>query len=338
MSQNILVTGGLGFIGSHTVVELINSGYTPIIVDNLSNSQASVLQGITAITKTMPKFVEGDYADHKLLDKLIKKNKIEGIIHFAAFKAVEESTNKPLDYYQNNVAGLINLLQILNQNNISNVVFSSSCTVYGEPDTLPVTENAPFKPAESPYGATKQMCETILKDSFSAGLIKTAISLRYFNPIGAHPSSKIGELPLGTPANLVPFVTQTAIGQRRQLTIYGDDYPTPDGTCIRDYIHVVDLAKAHVKALELLQQKSKFYDAINVGTGKGASVLEVINTFEKVNKTNVPHIIGPRRTGDIIEIYADTTKANKLLNWRASLTLSDALQDAWHWQQQLGKQ
>lgn len=333
MTKNILVTGGLGFIGSHTVVELFNSGYTPIIIDDLSNSRASVLDGIASIINNKPTFINGDFANTKLLNDIIKQHQISGVIHFATFKAVGESTKKPLDYYHNNVAGFINLLDSLNKNQVSNIVFSSSCTVYGEPDSLPITEDAPFKPAESPYGATKQMCEIILKDSFLSGLIKTALALRYFNPIGAHPSSKIGELPLGTPANLVPFVTQTAIGIRPQLTINGDDYDTPDGTCIRDYIHVIDLAKAHVKALDLLQSKSKFYDAVNIGAGKGASVLEVIKSFESINKVKVPYVIGSRRSGDIVEIYADTTKANKLLGWKAQQNLKDALRDAWHWQQ-----
>lgn len=334
MSKNILVTGGLGFIGSHTVVELISSGYNPIIIDDLSNSKASVLQGITDITKTSPQYIQGNFADLDILNSIFKKYHISGVIHFAAFKAVGESSVKPLDYYQNNVANFITLLQALSQHRVSNLVFSSSCTVYGEPDNLPITEESPFKPAESPYGATKQMCETILKDSYSAGLVKSAVSLRYFNPIGAHPSGRIGELPIGTPANLVPYVTQTASGIRPELTVNGDDYDTQDGTCIRDYIHVVDLAKAHVKALDTLLNNQNFYDAINIGTGKGASVLEIINTFESVNNIKVPYKIGPRRPGDIIEIYADTSKANKVLHWKSTLSLGDALKDAWHWQQQ----
>lgn len=334
MSKNVLVTGGLGFIGSHTVVELISSGYNPIIIDDLSNSRDSVLQGITDITKTPPQFIQGNFADSNILNDIFKKYDITGVIHFAAFKAVGESSAKPLDYYQNNVANFITLLRTLAQHRVSNLVFSSSCTVYGEPDNLPITEESLFKPAESPYGATKQMCETILKDCYSAGLIKSAVALRYFNPIGAHPSGKIGELPIGTPANLVPYVTQTASGIRPELTVNGDDYDTPDGTCIRDYIHVVDLAKAHVKALDTLLNNQNFYDAINIGTGKGASVLEIINTFESVNNIKVPYKIGPRRPGDIIEIYADTSKANKILHWKSTLSLGDALKDAWHWQQQ----
>lgn len=335
MAKTILITGGLGFIGSHTVVELHKSGYIPIVIDNLSNSKLSVLDGLDSILKTKPIFYKGDFANRKLLDEIIAKHKISGVIHFAAYKAVDESINKPLDYYQNNVAGFINFLKVLSLNKINNIVFSSSCTVYGEPDKLPITELAPFKPAESPYGASKQMCEIILKDTQQAKLIKTAIALRYFNPIGAHKSGKIGELPIGVPANLVPFVAQTAIGLRKQLTVYGNDYPTPDGTCIRDYIHVVDLAKAHVKALELLANKPNFYDAVNVGTGKGTSVQEIIDTFMLVNKADVPHKVGSRRSGDIVEIYADTSKANKLLGWKAELTVQDALKDAWNWQQNL---
>lgn len=335
MKKYILVTGGLGYIGSHTVVELYNSGFTPILIDNLSNSKKSVLTNIKSIIGVQPKFYMGDFADQKLINQILNDYPITGVIHFAAHKAVGESVNKPLLYYKNNVASFIDFLQLLSKNNISNLVFSSSCTVYGEPDKLPITESAPFKPAESPYGASKQMCEIILKDTQEAGNLKTAISLRYFNPIGAHSSGKIGELPLGVPANLVPFVAQTASGIRQSLTIYGDDYPTPDGTCIRDYIHVVDLAKAHVKALNLLLSKSNFYDFINIGTGHGTSVMEILKTFEQVNSVKVPYKIGPRRSGDIIKIYADTSKANKLLNWRAKLTLSDALTDTWRWQQTL---
>lgn len=335
MKREILVTGGLGFIGSHTVVELHNSGYTPIIVDNLSNSEISTLNGLEKILQTKPVFYEGNFADTKLINKILKTHKISGVIHFAAFKAVNESLQEPLKYYQNNVAGFIKLLEILAKHNISNLVFSSSCTVYGEPDKLPITESAPFKPAESPYGASKQMCEIILKDAQKAGLIKTAIALRYFNPIGAHKSGLIGELPIGIPANLVPYVSQTASKIRKEIVINGNDYPTPDGTCIRDYIHVVDLAKAHVKALDLLFKNPKFYDAVNIGTGKGTSVLEIINQFIETNKVDVPYKVGPRRAGDIIEIYASTSKANKLLNWSTELSVKDALADVWRWQQNI---
>lgn len=335
--RKILVTGGLGYIGSHTVVELHNSGYTPIIVDNLSNSQLSVLDGIATILDHKPTFYEGNFADDKLVSQIIRDNNVSGVIHFAAYKSVNDSISKPLDYYQNNVAGFINLLDCLKKHSVSNLVFSSSCTVYGEPDKLPITESAPFKPAESPYGSSKQMCETILKDAQKAGDVKSAISLRYFNPIGAHESGQIGELPLGVPANLVPFVAQTASGTRQSLTIHGNDYSTPDGTCIRDYIHVVDLAKAHVKAIELLAHKPNFYDAVNIGTGAGTSVLEVVNQFMEVNNVTVPYTIGPRRPGDIVSIYASTTKANKTLNWEAQLSVKNALKDVWRWQQYLEK-
>lgn len=335
MKQVILVTGGLGYIGSHTVVELNTNGFTPIILDNLSNSKLSVLDGLTSILKNKPMFYEGDFADSKLLNEIISTHNISGVIHFAAYKAVAESVSKPLNYYQNNVAGFINFLNVLSENNISNLVFSSSCTVYGEPDKLPITESAPFKSAESPYGASKQMCEIILKDAQRAKNIKSAISLRYFNPIGAHKSGLIGELPLGIPANLIPYVAQTASKIRKEIIINGNDYPTVDGTCIRDYIHVVDLAKAHVKALDLLFKNNEFYDAVNIGTGKGTSVLEIINQFMDVNHVNVPYKIGPRRIGDIVEIYASTSKANNQLNWSAELSVKEALADVWRWQQNI---
>jgi len=334
--KNILVTGGAGFIGSHTVVELVDSGYTPVILDNFSNSNPSALEGIKNIAKTDVSFYEGDYQNTELLRDIIKKEKIDGVIHFAAFKAVGESIQKPLDYYQNNVAGLIVLLRVLNETNVQNLVFSSSCTVYGEPYSLPVTEESPIKPAESPYGSTKQMDETIIRDATRAQKLH-AIALRYFNPIGANSSGLIGELPIGTPANLVPFVTQTAAGLRKELTIYGNDYPTTDGTCVRDYIHVVDLAKAHIKALEYItrQKSDHFYNVINVGTGQGSSVLDVIKTFEKVNNIKLAYKIGPRRDGDIVSTFADVTKAKEKLNWQTELTLADALKDAWNWQKNI---
>lgn len=331
--KNILVTGGCGFIGSHTAVELLSAGYNPIIVDNFSNSDKSVLGGIEKITNHKIKLYTGDFQDEDLLKKIISEQNIKGVIHFAAYKAVGESSEKPLSYYQNNVAGLITLLQTLKKLSVKNLVFSSSCTVYGEPDQLPVTENSAIKPAESPYGTTKQMDETIIQDTSKAQKLH-AVALRYFNPIGAHPSGLIGELPIGVPANLIPFITQAAAGLRKELTIYGDDYQTPDGTCIRDYIHVVDLAKAHIKALEYVtkQKSDHFYDVINVGTGKGNSVLEVINTFEKVNDVTVPYIIGPRRKGDIVSTYADVSKAQEKLHWETEKSLADALKDAWNWQ------
>lgn len=335
--KNVLVTGGLGFIGSHTVVELHNAGYTPIILDNLSNSSRSVLDGITKITETTPAFYEGDFQDKALLQTILTEDSIDGVIHFAAYKAVGESIDKPLDYYQNNVSGLVSLLQVLTENKVPHFVFSSSCTVYGEPDSVPVAESAPIKIATSPYGATKQMDETILQDTTRATQLK-GIALRYFNPIGAHESALIGELPKGTPANLVPFITQAAAGLRDRLTVNGNDYPTPDGTCIRDYIHVVDLAKAHIKALEYAaKQQPSSYDIFNLGTGTGSSILEVITAFEKATGAKVPYQIGPRRNGDTISSFADAEKAQKLLDWKAEKDLATALADAWRWQQAITK-
>lgn len=331
--KSVLVTGGTGFIGSHTVVALYEAGYQPIIVDNYSNSSPKVLAGIKQITGEMPINYRHDYQDGEWLTSILKKHDIQAAIHFAAYKAVNESIKKPLDYYQNNVAGMLTLLKTMGEAGAKNLVFSSSCTVYGEPDNLPITEGSPLKPASSPYGASKQMCETIIRDVTNVQNLKS-LALRYFNPISAHPSGKIGELPIGVPANLVPFVTQATAGKRQSLTINGDDYPTPDGTCIRDYVHVVDLANAHIKAMEhLFDQKNHYYDAINIGTGKGTSVLEIIKTFEKVNGLAVPHQVGPRRRGDIVEIYANADKASKLLNWQAELSLEDSLRDAWAWQQ-----
>lgn len=334
--SNILVTGGAGFIGSHTVVELVEAGYNPVIVDNLQNSKPVVLERLERILGRPVTIYKQDYQDIAALQKVIQKESITGIIHFAADKAVGESTENPLKYYDNNVAGFIKLLEFCETSPIKNIVFSSSCTVYGEPDHVPVNEQSPFKPAESPYGATKQMCETILHDATKVSKQFNSIALRYFNPIGAHPSGLIGELPLGVPANLIPFVTQAAAGIRDKLTVFGDDYPTPDGTCIRDYIHVVDLAKAHVHALRYLEkQEPAAITELNIGTGKGCSVLEVIRTFEEATGVEVSYQIGPRRAGDVIETYADTKLAEKLLGWKAEKTISDALADAWRWQQTL---
>jgi len=334
--KNILVTGGAGFIGSHTVVELIGAGYQPVIVDNFSNSKMEVLDQLEKITDQKITLYKGDYQDKKLLKQIFDKEKIQGVIHFAAYKAVGESVQKPLAYYLNNVAGLVNLLEAMEENNVPNLVFSSSCTVYGEPDNLPIGEEAPVKPAASPYGATKQMSEVIIQDTVAASKQLRAVSLRYFNPIGAHPSALIGELPIGVPANLVPFVTQSAAGIRDKLTVFGNDYPTPDGTNIRDYIHVVDLAAAHVKALEYLaKQKPKFYDVFNIGTGQGTTVLEIIKTFQKVTGQKVPYQIGPRRDGDVVAVYASAEKSHKILGWKAKKTLDEALADAWRWQQTL---
>jgi UDP-glucose 4-epimerase len=336
--KNILVTGGAGYIGSHTVVELINAGYRPVIADNFANSDKKVVERLKKLTGIDIVCYRQDFQDQAKLESVIKKEKIDGVIHFAAYKSVGESVQEPIKYYDNNVAGFVKLLEVLEANKIPNLVLSSSCTVYGEPDKLPITENAAIKPATSPYGATKQMCETILSDVSHASKTMRSLSLRYFNPIGAHESAEIGELPIGTPANLVPFITQAAAGLRGELTVYGSDYPTSDGTCIRDYIHVVDLAKAHVKALQHLQkQKPKYYDFCNIGTGNGSSVLEVLKTFEKVTGQKVPYKIGARRDGDIMAVYADVTKSKKMLGWKTEKNLADALKDAWRWQQNLLK-
>lgn len=340
MAKKIIVTGGAGFIGSHTVVELYNSGYTPVILDNFSNSAESVIEGIEKIINSSVKLYNIDCNDKAALEKLFSEEKdIVGVIHFAAFKAVGESVQEPLKYYSNNIGSTVVLLEVMKKYNIQNLVFSSSCTVYGEPDSLPVTEKSPIKPAQSPYGNTKQICENILRDYVKSGVSSRIISLRYFNPIGAHPTSLIGELPLGVPNNLVPFVTQTAAGWREKLTVFGNDYSTPDGTCVRDYIHVVDLAKAHVKALDLLSsiKDNNYYDVFNIGTGNGNTVLDVIKTFEEVNNIKVNYTIGPRREGDVEKVYASTEKANQVLKWKTELSLKVALTDAWNWQQKLKK-
>jgi UDP-glucose 4-epimerase len=335
----ILVTGGLGFIGSHTVVALQEKGYEVIIVDNLSNSSVDVLTGIEKITGKKPIFEHLDLRDKNAVKSLFQKYvSVKGIIHFAASKAVGESVQNPLLYYENNISALVYLLQeIQNKNNIS-FIFSSSCTVYGEAKKMPITEDAPIQKAISPYGNTKQIGEEIITELTNVSAIN-AILLRYFNPIGAHESCFIGELPNGIPQNLVPFITQTAIGLRKELSVYGNDYPTPDGTAIRDYIHVVDLANAHVVALErLLQSKNlEKIETYNLGTGKGSSVLEVIHTFEKVTSQKLPYKIVARREGDVISAYADTTKANNILGWKANFTLEDALLSAWQWEQKIRK-
>ena len=331
--KRILVTGGLGFIGSHTVVELQSVGFEVVIIDDLSNSKIEVLDNIESITNVRPGFYEINLRNTEDLKTFFDSEKIDGIIHFAAFKAVGESVEDPLKYYENNIATLVYLLQEMKDRNIDNFIFSSSCTVYGQADELPITEKAPIKTAESPYGNTKQIGEEILKESCLA-YNKNAIALRYFNPIGAHESIKIGELPLGVPQNLIPYVTQTAAGIREQLSVFGNDYDTPDGTAIRDYIHVVDLAKAHIAALQrLLESKNKQnFEFFNVGTGTGSSVLEVIKAFEKVSDKNLNYKIVGRREGDITSAYADTTLANKELNWKANKTLEDGLKSAWEWQ------
>ena len=336
--QNILVTGGAGYIGSHTVVELHNAGYNPIIVDNLSNSKKSVLQGLKHITNKDFTFYEVDCNDKQSFRKVFRAHKIDGVIHFAAFKAVGESVAKPLAYYENNVGSLITLLSIMNEEGVSKLIFSSSCTVYGQPDQLPVTEKSPKKTAESPYGNTKQVCEEIIEDTTLSGSALRAIALRYFNPVGAHPSSQIGELPLGVPNNLVPFITQTAAGWREQLTVFGNNYDTPDGSCIRDYIHVVDLAKAHVKSLEHLSKHADLtFDIFNIGTGKGNTVLEIVNTFEEVSGLKLNYKIGERRSGDIEKIYADVSKSSEDLDWKTEKSLKESLIDSWNWQKTLIK-
>ncbi len=333
--NKVLVTGGLGFIGSHTVVALQQQGIEVVIIDNLSNSSIDVLGGITEITGKTPEFENIDLRDRQAVKDFFEKYPdVQDVIHFAASKAVGESVNKPLLYYENNIASLVYLLQELQKKENSKFIFSSSCTVYGQADELPVTEDAPVKKAESPYGNTKQIGEEIIADTCKVNNDIKAISLRYFNPIGAHPSANIGELPIGTPQNLVPFITQTAIGKRKELSVFGDNYPTPDGTAIRDYIHVMDLAEAHVKALQrLIDHKEKGnYEVFNLGTGKGNSVLEVIQTFEKATGVKLPYRITGRREGDITAAYADTTKANEELGWKASRSLEEALKSAWKWQ------
>ena len=331
--KRILVTGGLGFIGSHTVVELQNTGYEVVIIDDLSNTTIAVLDNITAISGIKPEFHQIDLRVKNDVHAFFENNIVDGIIHFSAFKAVGESVAKPLDYYENNIGTLVYILQEMKDRNIDNFIFSSSCTVYGQADELPITENAPTKPAESPYGNTKQIGEEIIKDSCKAYNMN-AIALRYFNPIGAHESIKIGELPLGVPQNLIPFITQTAAGMRKELSVFGDDYPTIDGTAVRDYIHVVDLAKAHIAALQRLINKNnkENFEFFNVGTGTGSSVLEVIKAFEKASGKSLNYKIVGRREGDVIAAYADTTIANRELNWKTEKTLEESLNSSWKWQ------
>ncbi|WP_396595914.1 UDP-glucose 4-epimerase GalE [Dokdonia sp. R86516] len=336
--MKILVTGGLGFIGSHTVVELQQIGHDVVIIDNCSNSSTEVLKGISNITGKTPLFEEFDLRDKsKVQDFFSRHNDIAGVIHFAASKAVGESVKEPLLYYENNLVTLIYILQELQKKEKASFIFSSSCTVYGQADELPITENAPVKPAASPYGNTKQVGEEIIRDICSIQPHLNAISLRYFNPIGAHPTAEIGELPLGVPANLVPFITQTGIGLREELSVFGNDYPTPDGTAVRDYIHVVDLAKAHVIALERLikENNTSNYEVFNVGTGTGSSVLEVIKSYEKVANKPLKYKIVDKREGDVTAAYADTDKANNVLGWKAESTLDEAMASAWKWEQKI---
>ncbi|MFK5970638.1 MAG: UDP-glucose 4-epimerase GalE [Candidatus Marithrix sp.] len=336
MNNKILVTGGTGYIGSHTVVELQNKGFEVIIIDNLSNSKIEVLDGIEEITGKRPEFECVDLTDTSQLSVFFKKySNISSVIHFAAFKAVGESVQNPLKYYSNNLISLINLLNQMKIHAISGIVFSSSCTVYGQPDKLPVSENSPIQLANSPYGNTKQICEEIIRDSILAKLIDYCISLRYFNPIGAHPSAIIGELPLGAPNNLIPYITQTAIGLKDQLKVFGNNYNTPDGTCIRDYINVTDLAKAHVVSVERLFKKNskESFEVFNLGTGKGVSVMEIIKTFEKTSQHSLNYKIVERREGDVEQIWADTSYANKELGWKAETNLEDTILSSWKWEQ-----
>ena len=335
--MKILVTGGLGFIGSHTVVELQKKGFEVVIIDNLSNSNIDVLKGIVAITGKVPIFERLDLREKTTVRDFFQRYQdISGVIHFAASKAVGESVTNPLLYYENNISSLVYLLQELEKKEEAHFIFSSSCTVYGQADEMPIDENAPIKPAMSPYGNTKQIGEEIITDVSKVSNIN-AILLRYFNPIGSHPSAEIGELPVGVPQNLVPFITQTGIGLRKELMVYGNDYPTVDGTCIRDYIHVVDLAKAHVVALQrLLENKNKEkIEIFNLGTGVGSSVLQVISSFEKVSSKSFPYKIVDRREGDVTMAYASTNKANKVLGWKTESSLDEAMESAWKWEQKI---
>ena len=339
MKQTILVTGGTGFIGSHTTVELQQAGYNVVIIDNLSNSKVEVLDGIEKITGIRPAFENVDLRDFDATEKVFAKYPdIEGIIHFAASKAVGESVQKPLLYYRNNIVSLVNLLELMPKYNVKGIIFSSSCTVYGQPtpENLPVTENAPIQPALSPYGNTKQVNEEIIRDFIHSGASIKSIVLRYFNPLGAHPSALLGELPNGVPMNLIPFVTQTAIGVRKELKIFGNDYNTPDGTCIRDYIYVVDLAKAHVAAMaRVLDKETEPIEYFNIGTGTGVSTLEVVEGFERATGVKVNWQFAPRREGDIEKVWGNVDKANKMLGWKADTPLEDVLKSAWKWQLKL---
>ena len=334
MKEMVLVSGGAGYIGSHTAVELINAGYDVVVADNLSNSDMSGVEGVRKITGIDVPFVNVDCCDKDAFRKVFEQYNFSSIIHFAAYKAVGESVADPMKYYRNNLTSFMNVIDLMREFSRPNIVFSSSATVYGEADELPVTELTPRKPATSAYGNTKQMCEDILRDSVNAYEGLKGISLRYFNPIGAHPTALIGELPRGVPQNLVPFITQTAAGVRECLSVFGDDYPTPDGSCLRDYIDVVDLAKAHVVAItRMIEDKNKAkYEVFNIGTGNATSVLELVNSFERVNELKLNYKVAPRRPGDVVSIWADTTLANEELGWKAERPLDDTLQAAWAWE------
>lgn len=339
MSKYVLVTGGAGYIGSHTVLALTAKGYTPVIVDDFRNANEVVLKGLFEILGFEPILHRSDICDPSAMKTIFQSYDFHGVIHFAAYKAVGESVQKPLMYYQNNLAGLINILSLMEEFKVQNFVFSSSCTVYGEPkETKEVHEETPKSLPESPYGYTKWIGEQIITDFFKSAPEFHLMNLRYFNPVGAHPSAKIGEFPIGKPNNLLPFITQTAIGKLASLTVFGDDYPTRDGSCVRDYIHVMDLAEAHVQAIQFLEKQEKgCLEAVNVGTGTGTTVLEVIRVFEAVTNQEVNHQIGSRREGDVIEIYANATKSKELLDWKASRTIEDAVRDAWNWELALNK-
>lgn len=335
-SQKILMTGGAGYIGVHTVVELVQGGFEPVIVDDLSRSDISLIEGAEKIVGRKLLFYKVDCQDANQLQKVFQQHKdINSVIHFAAFKSVSESVQKPLLYYRNNIGSLVTLLEVMKEFSVTRLIFSSSCTVYGQPDKIPVTEEAPFKKAESAYGATKQMCERILDDEVVASPELKVISLRYFNPIGAHHTGLIGELPIGVPGNLVPFITQTAIGKREKLVVFGSDYNTPDGSCLRDFIHITDLAIAHVRAMQKIDQSPGRHESINLGSGKPVSVLELVKTFIKVTGVSLNYSIGPRRAGDIEKVFADPAKSLRLLNWKTTLSTEDALRDAWNWEQKL---
>lgn len=334
--MKVLVTGGIGFIGSHTIVELQQAGHEVVAIDNLENSDRQVVKNIETITGTPFIFIEADLRNKTALDAVFSEHAIEAVIHFAAYKAVGESVQKPLAYYQNNVGGTINLVEAMQRHGVDKLVFSSSCTVYGDVQAheLPITESSAVVKANSPYGNTKKICEELLQDVAKSSATKI-ISLRYFNPIGAHDSALIGELPNGIPNNLVPFITQTAIGKRPALTVFGNDYPTRDGSCIRDYIHVVDLAKAHVKAIDYLKRSNTGYDVFNIGTGTGNTVLEIVKTFEKISGQALNYSIGPKRAGDVVQIYANCDKAHTELKWKAERSLENALETAWKWERYL---
>lgn len=335
--KKILVTGGAGYIGSHTTVALIESGFDVIVIDNLEHSDKKILAGVEKITGRRVSFVHGDCRVPSVLEGIFDKSgPFKAVMHFAALKSVGESVQQPLAYYENNLGSMVAVLEAMEKFDVRDFVFSSSCTVYGQPDHIPVDEAAPFKRAESPYGATKQMCERILEDVSQKNI--RAVSLRYFNPIGAHPSALIGELPIGVPNNLLPYVTQTAAGIRKKLVVFGDDYNTPDGSCIRDFIHVIDLAQAHLKALDFLNNDSRtqLYEVFNLGTGVGVSVLELVRRFVEVTGVKLNYEVGPRRPGDIEQVYADPTKAHRLLGWKTNLSLDEALKSSWEWQKRLG--